>query len=137
MLLINNKQNKINIRNNLFYALINHDNKYYNIEAMVNAVMTRSMTNKINKQKKHKIMIDSQSESESDNDSENETEQKHIQTDVAVDDMHERRQLRYHLLNKIFNKQNFNAIFNFDKCPILQETDEELRLVIMYLNSDV
>ena len=98
---------------------------------MANAVLTRSMTRK---QKTHKMEIEKESSNESDESDIDDC--KYVRIDAAVDNLYQRRQLRQRLLNTIFKQKSFNKIFNFDSWPDLQESDEELRLVIMYITMD-
>ena len=86
--------------------------------------------------RKKKKQLQKTYNSDSDTDSEIEDEYKYVQIDVAVDDLYKRRQLRQKLLNTVFNKRDFDIIFDFDNWPYLQESDEELRLVLMYITMD-
>ena len=126
---------------NVKEKLINNYNKLYKNDHIAMPVQTRSMTKrKQQKQKKEMIDIDSDDEASDDSGSESESgmsdngDPVYIEVDEA--NLDERRELRDKLLNSLFNKQKFNAAFNYKLWPDLQRSDEELKLVIMYLQQN-
>ena len=59
-----------------------------------------------------------------------------VHIDANLTDLFERRNLRKKLLKTIFHKRNWDKIFDFDRWPQLQESDEQLKLVYMYIDGD-
>ena len=109
---VNKKSNRFKFRDFIYTSLHKYNNNNIDINHMVNAVMTRSMTRK---QKMNKIDIDNDSSDNSDSDDND--DYKFVKIDAAVDNLYQRRQLRQRLLNTIFKKKRFDKIFNFDSWP--------------------
>ena len=123
--------------------LIDNYNKLYSNGYSAMAVQTRSMTRRQQRKQKSKMIdIDSDSDDEASDSSvsDSESEDNNIGDPVYVEvdeaNLDERRRLRDKLLNSLFDKQKLNTAFNYKLWPDLQRSDEELKLVIMYLQKN-
>jgi len=104
--------------------------------------VTRSMTKKkreMEKAKSKRIEIDSDESDERDSESEEE-EDTYVDNPVYIEideaNLLERRRLRKKLINTIFSARAVKTALNHKLWPDLQRSDEELKLVIMYIQNN-